>query len=74
MTYSNAHNQGIAHISHTAGGKPFCGRRAHISVSVKDICEWPRLCVKCEAKLADMRRRAESKAHTEAIADRMAEL
>lgn len=54
---SNAYNQGIAHISHAAGGKPFCGRRGHISVAVQDIGNWPRLCVRCEAKLADMRAR-----------------
>jgi hypothetical protein len=59
---SNAYNQGIAHLAFAAGGKPFCGRKAHISVAVSDAHTWGRICARCQSRLNDMNARAAKKA------------
>lgn len=58
MPTSGLNNQGIAHVGFRAGGQPFCGsRRALICCAAVDAHKWPRLCVKCEARMIKMNER-----------------
>jgi hypothetical protein len=50
---TNVCNQGIAHLSFRPGGQPLCrSRTAHICVAISDKEKWPRICARCEKKLA----------------------
>lgn len=49
-------NQGIIHLAHSVGGKPFCNtRRSHMSTTIEASEKWPVICQKCSAILAKWR-------------------
>jgi len=49
-------NQGIIHLAHTVGGKPFCNtRRSIMTTTVEASTRWPVICKKCEATLEKWR-------------------
>lgn len=62
MTTSNVYNTGIMHWRPGHVGNPACNsRRAIMAMDTADFEGWPRKCRKCEAKLADARRREAAK-------------
>ncbi len=47
-------NQGIMHLSHAQGGKPYCNSNRAIMSTTPDRIKadgWARVCVKCTAVL-----------------------
>jgi len=45
-------NQGIIHLAHSRGGRPYCNTRRAIMSTTPDRIEadgWSRVCAKCEA-------------------------
>lgn len=58
-------NQGIIHLAHTRGGRPYCNSRRAIMSTTEDRVQadgWTRVCVKCEAIRLNWAARAERKA------------